>query len=68
MIVSCEQNAEENHNMKVANKSVENVAFLRYLRIAVTYRNCTFGVINSRLNSGNAVQLLGRMFCFPFAN
>jgi len=68
MIVSCEQNEEENHNKKVANKSVENVALLRYLRMAVKYRTYMFGVINNRLNSGNAGQLLGRMFCCPFAS
>jgi hypothetical protein len=54
MFVPCEKNTEENHNMKVANKSDENVAYLRYLRVAVTCLNCMFGVINSRLNSGNA--------------
>jgi hypothetical protein len=54
MSASCEQNAEESHYMKVANKSVENVAYLRYLRMAVTYRTCLHGVINTRLNSGNA--------------
>jgi hypothetical protein len=64
MIASCEQNAEENHNKNVANKSVENVTYLRCLRMAVTYRTCLPGVTGIRLNSGNAGQLLGRSFVF----
>jgi len=54
MFASGEQNAEENHNMKVASKNVENVAYLRYLLMAVTYRTFMLRVINSRLNSRNA--------------
>jgi hypothetical protein len=54
MFASCEQNAEENHNMKVANKSVESVAYVRNFHMAVTCRTCILRVVNSRLNSGNA--------------
>ena len=56
MFASCEQNAEENHYMKLANKSVENVAYLRYTTYAYgsNITNFMLGVINSRLNSENA--------------
>lgn len=54
MFVSCEQNAEENHNLKVANKPVENAAYIMYLLMGVTYRTCMLGINNSRLNSENA--------------
>jgi len=56
MFASCKQNAEENHYMKLANKSVENVAYLMYTTYAYSSNitNFMLGVINSRLNSENA--------------
>jgi hypothetical protein len=35
MLLSCHQNALQNHGVKIANRSFENVAQFKYLRIAV---------------------------------
>jgi hypothetical protein len=51
MLMSRHQNAEENHNLKIANGFFENVAMFRYLG---TNRNLVHEEIKSRLNSRNA--------------
>jgi hypothetical protein len=54
MIMSCHLNSGQNHNMKTANESFENVAKLKYLGMILTNQNDTHDEIKSRLNSGNA--------------
>jgi hypothetical protein len=54
MFMSRRQNAGQNHNMKVPNRSFENVAKLRYLGTAVTNKSFINEEIKNRLNSGNA--------------
>ena len=49
--------------MKVNSKFVENVAKLKYLRIAVTNGNYKCEDIKSRLNFGNSCYLLNGIFC-----
>jgi hypothetical protein len=48
--MSGHQNAGQNHNLKRANKSLKNVANVRYLGITVTNQNCIHKEIKSRLN------------------
>jgi hypothetical protein len=46
--------AGEKHGMKIANRSFEGVAKLKYLRTTLTDQNCMQEEIKSRLNSRNA--------------
>jgi hypothetical protein len=39
MLLSCHQNPEQNHDIKIANRCFENVAEFRYLGTAVTNQN-----------------------------
>jgi hypothetical protein len=53
MLLSCHQNAGQNHDIKIANRSFENVAQFRYSGTTVTHQNFIPGEIWRRLNSGN---------------
>jgi hypothetical protein len=46
--------AGQKHKIKIANKSFEDVAKLRYLGRTITDQNCVQEEIKRRLNSGNA--------------
>jgi hypothetical protein len=54
MLLSRHQNAGKDHDMKIANRSSENVAQFKYLGATVTNQNSMQEEINRRLNSGNA--------------
>jgi hypothetical protein len=41
-------NAEQYHNIKIANRSFENVGYLKYLRMAVATENLIHEKIKSR--------------------
>jgi hypothetical protein len=43
-----------NHDIKIANRCIENVAQFRYLGMTVTNQNLIPEEIERRLNSGNA--------------
>jgi hypothetical protein len=54
MLLSRHQNAGQNHDIKIGNRSFENVAHLRYLGTTMTNQNLIQEEIKRRLNSGNA--------------
>jgi hypothetical protein len=54
MMLSCHQNVGQNRDMKIANRSFENVSQFKYLGTTVTNQNLNQEEIKRRLNSGNA--------------
>jgi hypothetical protein len=54
MLLSRQQNLGPNWDIKVANRSFENVSQFKYLGTTVTNQNLIQEEINRRLNSGNA--------------
>jgi hypothetical protein len=54
MLVSRDQNAGQNREIKIGNRSFENVSQFKYLGMTVTNQNFIQEEIKSRLNSGNA--------------
>jgi hypothetical protein len=53
MLLSCHQNAGQILDIKLANRSFENVSRFKYLGTTVTYQNVINEEIKRRLNSGN---------------
>jgi hypothetical protein len=53
MLLSRHQNAGQNHDIKIANRSFENVAQLNNFGMTVTNQNLIQEEIKRRLNSGN---------------
>jgi hypothetical protein len=54
MLLSHHQNVGQNRNIKIANKSFENVSEFKYLGTTVTNQNLIQEEIKRRLNAGNA--------------
>jgi hypothetical protein len=54
MLVSRDQNADQNWDIKIANRSFENVSQLKYLRRTVSNQNLIQEEIKRRLNCCNA--------------
>jgi hypothetical protein len=54
MLVSHDQNAGQNRDLKIGNRSFENISQLTYLGTTVTNQNLIQEEIKRRLNSGNA--------------
>jgi hypothetical protein len=54
MLLSHHWNAGQNWEIKIANRSFENVSQSKYLRTTVTNQNLNQEEIKRRLNSGNA--------------
>jgi hypothetical protein len=54
MLLSCHQNAGQNHDIKIGNRYFENVEQFRYLAMKVTNQNLIQEEIKKRLSSVNA--------------
>jgi hypothetical protein len=54
MLLSHHQNVGQNQDIKIGNRSFENVSQLKYLGMPVTNQNLILEEIKKRLNSGNA--------------
>jgi hypothetical protein len=54
MLLSRHQNVGQNRDMKIANRSFENMSQFKYLGMTVTNQNLIQEEIKRRLNSGNA--------------
>jgi hypothetical protein len=54
MLLSCHQNTGQNHDIKIANRSYENLAQFKYFGVTVTNQNLIQEEIKRRLNLGNA--------------
>jgi hypothetical protein len=54
MLLSRHQNVGQNRDIRIANRSFENVSQFKYLGTTVTNQNCIRGEIKRRFNSGNA--------------
>jgi hypothetical protein len=54
MLLSHHQNAGQNHDIKIANRSFKNVVQSKYLLMTVINQNFIQEEIKRRLNSGNA--------------
>jgi hypothetical protein len=58
MLLPHHQNVGQNRDIKIANRSFENVSELKYLGTAVTNQNLIQEEIEGRLNSGNVCYYL----------
>jgi hypothetical protein len=65
MIMSRNQDAAQNHDIKVDNKSFERVEEFKYLGTTLTNRNSIHEEIKSRLKSGVLAIIRCRIFCLP---
>jgi hypothetical protein len=54
MLLSCQKNAGQNPDIKIANRLFENVSQFEYLGTTVTNQNLIQEEIKRRLSSGNA--------------
>jgi hypothetical protein len=53
MLLSQHQNAGQNRDIKIANRSFENVSQFKYLEMTITNQNLIKEEIKRRLSSGN---------------
>jgi hypothetical protein len=65
MLLSCYQNVSEVHEIKIANRSFENVSQIRYLRMTVTNPNLIKEEIKKRVCSGNSWYHSVQNICLP---
>jgi aspartate carbamoyltransferase regulatory subunit len=65
MLMSRSQKIGQKHSIKIANRSVKDVAKFKYLGTAVTDQICLHEEVKSRLNSGMLATTRFRVFCPP---
>jgi predicted transcriptional regulator len=53
MVISRDQNAKQNHNIKMDNKTFESVEHFKYMGTTLTNQNSIQEELKSRLKSGN---------------
>jgi hypothetical protein len=58
------QDGSQNHNIKIANRSFENLAKFKYFGTKLTNQNCAQEEIKCTLNSANACYLQFRPIIF----
>jgi hypothetical protein len=63
MLVSRDQNAGQNWEIKIGNRSFENVSQFKYLGMKLTNQNLIQKKFKRRLNSGNACYHSVQTFC-----
>jgi hypothetical protein len=64
VLLSCHQNAGQDHDIKIADRSYENVAQFKYLGMTVTKQNLIQEEVKRRLNLGNACYHSVQNICF----
>jgi hypothetical protein len=62
MIMSCHLNSGQNQNIRITNKSLENVAKFKYLGMTLTNKNDIHDEIKSRLNLEMLVIIQSKIF------
>jgi sorting nexin-29 len=65
MVMCRDQNAGQNHTIKIRNESLERVEEFKYLGTTLRKRNSIHKEIKSRLELGNACYIRCRIFCLP---
>jgi hypothetical protein len=60
MLLSRHKNVDQNRDMKIANRSFENVSQFKYLRTTVRNQNLILEEIKRRLNFGYVCYLVMR--------
>jgi hypothetical protein len=63
MLLSLHQNAGKNHDIKIANRSFENVAHIKYSGTTIINQNLIQEEVKRRQNSGNACYHSVQNFC-----
>jgi hypothetical protein len=61
--LSCHQNTGQNHDIKIANRSFENVAHLKYLATTITIQNLIQLEIKRNLIRAMLASIQHRFFC-----